>query len=120
MIVSSVLLAIAFTAAVVAALKISVLERPRSGEDGTDDLFAIGKASAFQNAPLGHGFDGSAGDVLAEAALEVLGDDRAFGLVALVQEGDAERIADILEDHVVLGPADHRARRHHRGDVAGD
>ncbi len=61
----------------------------------------------------------AAHQVAAEAALIVLGDDRALGLVALVQEGHPEPEADVAEDARVLGPGDHRARRHHGRDVAG-
>ncbi len=59
-------------------------------------------------------------DVLVEAALVVLGDRPALGLVAFVEEGHAEGEADIAEDAGVLGPGDHRAGRHHGRDVAVD
>src|SRR5258708_32839606 len=60
------------------------------------------------------------GRLAAEAALVVLGDRRALDLVAFVEEGDAEGERDIAEDLRVLRPGDHRARRHHGGDVAID
>src|SRR5512138_4040351 len=56
----------------------------------------------------------------AEAALVVLRHDRPLDLVALVEEGDAEGEGDVVEDARVLRPGDHRARRHHGRDVAGD
>src|SRR3546814_15205757 len=56
----------------------------------------------------------------AEAALVVLRHDRALDLVALVEEGNAEGEADVAENARVLGPRDHRARAHHRRDVAVD
>src|SRR5262245_11043317 len=55
----------------------------------------------------------------AEAALAELGDRLALELVALVDEGHTEGEADVAaEDLGVLGPGDHRARAHHRRDVA--
>src|SRR5262249_18409831 len=53
-----------------------------------------------------------------EAALVELGDQGTLELVALVEEGDAEREADIGEDVGILGPGDHRARAHHRRQIA--
>src|SRR6185437_14972696 len=44
--------------------------------------------------------------VLAEHALIIFGDQRAFGLIALVEEAHPERVADVAEDVRVLGPAD--------------
>ena len=57
---------------------------------------------------------------LAEGALVELGDHRALQLVALVEEGQPERHADIAEDLGVLGPGDDRARAHHGRQVAVD
>src|SRR5919106_118979 len=69
---------------------------------------------------LRHGGADRALDQLgAEATLVVLGDDRALGLVALVEEGEPEGEADVAEDDRVLGPRQNRARRHHGRDVAG-
>ena len=53
-----------------------------------------------------------------EAALEVLGDDRPLGVVALVGERQPEGQRRVAEDLEVLGPGDHRARRHQRRQVA--
>src|SRR6185437_2263543 len=53
-----------------------------------------------------------------EAALVELGDQRPFQFVAFVEEGEAERKADIAENIGVLGPGDHRARAHHRRQIA--
>src|SRR6185437_12304884 len=59
--------------------------------------------------------------LLAEAALIVLGERAALDLVALVEEGETEGEAHIAgEDARILGPGDHRARRHHGRNVAGD
>jgi len=55
-----------------------------------------------------------------KAALIVFGDGGALRLVAFVEEGEAEGEADIVEDARVLGPGQHRARRHHRRDIAID
>src|SRR4051812_41282568 len=54
----------------------------------------------------------------AEAALVELRYDRPLELIALVEEGEPEGKADILEDVGILRPGDHRARAHHRRDVA--
>jgi hypothetical protein len=54
-----------------------------------------------------------------EAALVVLGHQRALDLVALVEEGKAEGQRRVAEDLEVLGPGDHRARRHQYRQVAG-
>src|SRR5258708_12650220 len=64
--------------------------------------------------------DPALGELAAEAALVVLGHRRPLDLVAFVEEGDAEREGDVAEDLRVLRPGDHRARRHHGGDVAVD
>src|SRR5262249_5498036 len=53
-----------------------------------------------------------------DAALIALGDQGTLELVALVEEGDAEGKADIAEDLGILRPGDHRARAHHRRQVA--
>jgi hypothetical protein len=53
-----------------------------------------------------------------EAALEVLGDQRPLGVVALVDERQPERQRRVLEDLDVLGPGDDGARRHQRRQVA--
>jgi hypothetical protein len=59
--------------------------------------------------------------ILAEAALIVLGERAALDLVALVQEGETEGKAHVApEDARILGPGDHRARRHDGRDVTGD
>ena len=54
-----------------------------------------------------------------EAALKVLGDDRPFGVVALVDEREPERERRVVEDLDVLGPRDDGARRHQGRQVAG-
>ena len=59
------------------------------------------------------------GQLDAEAALVVLGDDRPLRLVALVKERQPEGHAEIAKDVGVLGPGDHGAGRHHGRDVAG-
>ena len=51
--------------------------------------------------------------LLPEAALVELGHQRALELVALVQERQPEREADVAEDFGVLGPGDHGAGAHH-------
>src|SRR5690242_19792153 len=53
-----------------------------------------------------------------EAALIELRDQWPLQLVALVEEGNAEGEADIAEDLGVLRPGDHRARAHHRRQIA--
>ncbi len=58
--------------------------------------------------------------LLAEAALIELGDDRPFELVALVDEGQPEGEADVLEDVGVLRPDDDGARAHHGREIAVD
>src|SRR4051794_16043209 len=58
--------------------------------------------------------------LLAEAALVVLGHGVPLRLVALVEEGEAEAEAQVAEDLGVLGPGDDRAGRHDGRDVAGD
>src|SRR5271169_1024933 len=55
---------------------------------------------------------------LAEAALIEFRHQRTFELVTFVDEGQPERKADVAEDLGVLGPGDHRARAHHRRDIA--
>src|SRR3546814_15647550 len=50
--------------------------------------------------------------VLAEYALIIFGDDHPLRLVALVEEGQAKGEAEVVEDRGILGPANHRARRH--------
>src|SRR5690606_4007421 len=55
-----------------------------------------------------------------EAALVVFRPGRPLALVALVEEGQAEREADVAEDAGILGPGDDGARRHDGGDVAVD
>src|SRR4051794_22233760 len=57
---------------------------------------------------------------LSEGALVELGDHRTLKLVALVEEGQPERHADIAEDFGVFGPGDHRTRAHHGRQVAID
>ncbi len=64
--------------------------------------------------------DGAFRQFLAEAALVELGDQRPLELVALVDERGAEGEADVAEDLGILGPRDHRARAHHRRQVAVD
>src|SRR5262245_50267573 len=56
--------------------------------------------------------------LLAEAALIELGDDRPLQLVTLVDEGEPEGEADVLEDLRVFRPGDHRARAHHGREIA--
>src|SRR5699024_7057124 len=53
--------------------------------------------------------DDAFGQILAEYALVIFGDQRALGLVALVEEADAEGVTDVAEDMRVLRPADHCA-----------
>src|SRR5687768_17495997 len=60
------------------------------------------------------------GQVLAEDALVIFGDQGPLSLVAFVEEGEAEGEADVVEDERVLGPADHGPRAHHGRDVAVD
>src|SRR5205085_8588698 len=56
--------------------------------------------------------------ILAEHPLIIFGDQRPFGFIALVQEADPERVADVSENVRVLRPADHGARAHDRRNVA--
>src|SRR4029453_7210240 len=53
-----------------------------------------------------------------ETALIELGYDRSFQLVALVEKRQPEGETDVLEDVGVLRPHDHRARAHHRRNIA--
>src|SRR5579871_356563 len=55
----------------------------------------------------------------AKAALVELGHGGSLALIASIQEAEAECQADLAENLQVLGPADHRSRRHHRGYLAG-
>lgn len=55
---------------------------------------------------------------LIETALEVLGDNRPLGFVALVQEGEAERAGQVVENLAVLGPGNYGAWRHQGRDIA--
>src|SRR5262245_30465459 len=55
-----------------------------------------------------------------ETALIELGHDGPLELVALVEKGEPEGEAEILEDVSVLRPGNHRARAHHGRDVAID
>src|SRR6056297_756153 len=57
---------------------------------------------------------------LTEAALIEFRHEGALELVALVEEGELEGKADIIEDLGILGPDDHRARTHHRRQIAVD
>ena len=55
----------------------------------------------------------------AEAALVELGDRLPLQFIAFVDEGEAERKADIAAENLrVLGPGDHGTRAHHGRDVA--
>src|SRR5919107_156942 len=65
-----------------------------------------------------HHVDGAFRQLLAEGALVELRHQGALQLVALVEEGDPEGEARVAEDLGVLGPGDHRARAHDRGEVA--
>src|SRR5680860_620050 len=56
--------------------------------------------------------------VLAETALIELGDQAALQLVAFVEEGQREGRSHVAENLGVLGPGEHRAGAHHRGEVA--
>src|SRR3954454_4408580 len=58
------------------------------------------------------------GQFLIEAALIEFGHQRALQLVAFVEEGDADREADLAEDFRVLRPGDPGARAQHRRQVA--
>src|SRR5688572_8252157 len=58
------------------------------------------------------------GQLLAEAALVELGHQRTLQLVALVDEGQPEGEAEIVEDLGVLRPRENRARAHDGGEVA--
>src|SRR5215467_4491254 len=64
--------------------------------------------------------DGALGQLLAHTALEEFRHQRPLELVAFVDEGDAEGKADIAEDLRVLGPGQHGAWAHDRGEVAID
>src|SRR5574338_245905 len=58
--------------------------------------------------------------ILAEAALIVLGHRRPLHFIALVEEGEPEGGPDLAENAGVFGPGDHRPRRHHGGNIAVD
>src|SRR5215211_8194958 len=62
--------------------------------------------------------DGGFRQLRAEAALIELGNDGPLQLVALVEERQPEREAEVLEDLGVLRPGDHGARAHDGRDVA--
>src|SRR5690606_4946825 len=61
------------------------------------------------------GAGGAFHEFLAEAALIVLGDDRPLGLVALVEEGNAEGEGDFAENLGVFRPGQHGTWRHDSG-----
>src|SRR4030081_3738355 len=63
-----------------------------------------------------HVFRGSR-ELRVEAALIECSDQRAFQLVALVEEGDAEGKAYVGENPAFLRPVDHGAQAHHRGQI---
>src|SRR5271165_5448334 len=58
--------------------------------------------------------EGAFRQLLPEAALIEFGHQRAFELVALVEEGEAKGEADVPEDLGVLDPGDDGARAHDR------
>src|SRR5690606_28598019 len=62
--------------------------------------------------------DDAFGQVRADEARLIAGDDRPLRLVALVEEGEAEGEADVAENGRVLRPGDDGARAHHGRDVA--
>ena len=96
------------------------LSRQRPDCGATDFLQALLAACLLLDTPhvrstasVVHGLQpaGVIGDQFAiKTALEILGDDRLLGLVALVQEREAKRLARIIEDLAVLGPGDQRTR----------
>src|SRR6187551_36647 len=59
-------------------------------------------------------------DLFCEATLIQLCNQRAFRLIAAIQERQAEGVTNIAEDPCVLRPRDHGTRRHHRGNLAVD
>ena len=77
--------------------------------------FRTRRQSAWRSTPH-HAFR----QILAKDPLIIFGDQHPFRLVALVEEGEAEGEADILENRRILRPADHGSRAHHRGNVAVD
>src|ERR1700722_6920455 len=56
--------------------------------------------------------------LLAKAALVEFGDQAPLEFVALVEEGQAESEADVLEDFRILRPGDDGARAHYRRQIA--
>src|SRR5512132_4610877 len=62
--------------------------------------------------------DGRFRQLDSETALIELGHDRSFQFVALVEKRQPEGETDVFEDVGVLRPGDHRARAHHRRNVA--
>src|SRR5579871_1530538 len=58
------------------------------------------------------------GKLCVEAALIEFGHQRPLQLVTFVEEGDAERKADIAENLGILRPRDHGARAHYRRQIA--
>src|SRR5688572_24003355 len=57
------------------------------------------------------------GNILADTALVVLGNERLLVFVAAVQERQLEGEADVVKQRRVLGPGHHRARRHDGGQI---
>src|SRR3569623_1467150 len=62
--------------------------------------------------------DGTLWQIDVEATLIEFSHQRALQLVALIEESDAERKAEIAEDFSVFRPGDDRARAHHGGQIA--
>src|ERR687886_1296562 len=62
--------------------------------------------------------DGRLGQLLAEAALVELGHEPALQLVAFVEEGEAEREAEVAEDLGILGPGDDGPGAHDGREIA--
>src|SRR5580704_13677546 len=95
-----------------------------NGSVGASFAVLFGLMLEFMSAPSARVWsaqrhiDRALGQFLTKAALIEFGDQRPLQLVAFVDEGQPESKADIAEDFGVLGPDDHRARAHHRRDVA--
>ena len=81
-------------------------------------VFGLMLEDTAATAQLSATLTGTLRQLLSEAALIELGDQRPLQLVAFVDEGQPEGEADIVEDVGVLRPGDHRARAHDGGDVA--
>src|SRR5690242_8164649 len=78
------------------------------GDSRLDGLLLMLEAITAPRALGQRDVDGRFRQLDAEAALIEFGDDRPLKLIALVEEGEPEREAEVVEDFGVLRPGDHR------------